>query len=225
MKYDKWFSITENILIHLNKSDLIGRCKITRGVMQVENYSKVCSEISKIEQDGFIKKKDNFAVSFGSGHAYVYLWKHIDGSVFYVGSGTGNRCEYISRGYKFARELDKADCVIYIVANGLERNEAYTIERFVSGIMSLIDPISLVNSDNIIRESDAEEFLQESHEKLKEFDGKTIRELEDNMVQILIDRDFTYDDAILTREFFDENGRKFFSSRYNTNGRCEQTLE
>ena len=223
--YHRDWSITQNILLSLNNSDFIERCKITLGIMQMENYDDICTAIDRVEKTGFVKKKERFAVSFGNGNAYVYLWKHMNGNVFYVGSGTGNRCEFIGRGYNFARELDDADSVIYIVADGLNRDEAYKIERYVSGTISLLNPLFLKNKDNIIKNCDVNKFIEESKESLSCFDGGDIRSLENAVVNILIDNDFTYMDAITTQEFFDENGRKFFSSRYCTNGRYNQTFD
>lgn len=62
---------------------------------------------------------------------YVYLWKHIDGSPFYVGSGKGDRWlnfKEHSRTNAFIKEIKKRDAIVYKLIDELDEQDARDAE-------------------------------------------------------------------------------------------------
>lgn len=76
-----------------------------------------------------MKEYDSF-ISY-NGEYYVYLWKHIDGAPFYVGSGKNNRwlnTNPNTRSKEFLKELKRRDAIVYKVATGLTEKESRDFE-------------------------------------------------------------------------------------------------
>lgn len=86
---------------------------------------------SRLKWNRCIKCEERKAYMAGTGDWYVYMWKHIDGTPFYVGSGKGYRWldhTQRSRSKEFIIETDKNDAIVYKVAMGLDMQEARDIE-------------------------------------------------------------------------------------------------
>lgn len=78
--------------------------------------------VNKHEYDGFAS--DN-------GEHYVYMWKHLDGTPFYIGSGKDGR--WLNRGEstrnkEFTQHAGALDAIVYKVATGLSEHEARDFE-------------------------------------------------------------------------------------------------
>lgn len=89
-------------------------------------------DVMALSHNGFLKAIDDYAVCAGDGEAYVYLWKHLAGDVFYVGSGVKNRWKSKYRGNDFLKEIDAGDALVYKVVDGLLRQDAYFWEQYLS---------------------------------------------------------------------------------------------
>lgn len=67
----------------------------------------------------------------GKGEYYVYLWMHMDGTPFYVGSGKNGRwiaAKGKTRDDRFIAETERMDAVVYQIVTGLGEQEARDIE-------------------------------------------------------------------------------------------------
>lgn len=86
---------------------------------------------SNLLWDRFLASKEYDGYVCGQGDYYVYMWKHIDGTPFYIGSGHGYRWKSHNnnaRTREFIREVDKNDAILYKIGVGLEEKEAREIE-------------------------------------------------------------------------------------------------
>lgn len=102
-----------------------------------------------IKWDGFIKKSEDYCCQAGNDNYYVYVWMHLGGEPFYVGSGKGNRWLNRKRRIEFLRHLDQGDAVVYKVLSGVDKQMSLMYERYISFCFSWIRD-SLVNRDNNI---------------------------------------------------------------------------
>ena len=167
-------------------------------------------EVERLARDGYLRVERDFTAHFGSGEHYVYLWRHDNGAVFYVGSGKNDRYSSINGNERFLEELDQGDAVIYIVADGMEEEFARDVERLISGTLSC-SGICLTNSDNIVSPQIMDDFR---------YWAKSLREIysEDEMIRVeraaewCIVRDPTKKDWGRIREgFLDDWGARWFS--------------
>lgn len=187
------------------------QCGALMGLNGWRNYISEEADAAKIRNNGFVKEKDCFAVDCGADEYYVYLWKHICGYVFYVGSGKNNRYKSKHRNAGFARELDDGDSVVYIVARGLNEENARKIERYISGTMS-VNGCMLTNNDNIVVPQKKEDFIGEAQKLLDGISTDLIIKINNSIQMILIDRNFSYDDAMAVKNFIGWFGDHYFSS-------------
>lgn len=165
-----------------------------------------------IKWDGYLLKKDCFAVHRNSGNHYVYLWKHMNGDVFYVGSGTGKRCINKNRCMDFLKHLDKGDAVVYIVLDGVDKETSLFYEKYLSGCLSAIGQ-PLTNKDNNVNRmgnTSFDEWLHDNEERLNDSLTKSVEKT--ILSGIMCDKDFTYVDVLAREKFLKENGDKYFSS-------------
>lgn len=106
--------------------------------------------VQSLYWDGYIEKKSADAVKpdTANGEYYVYIWKHSQGELFYVGSGHDDRwIDKNSRNDDFYKHLDKADAVVYKVLTGVDRRTALDYETYISVLLTEAG-IDLANRDN-----------------------------------------------------------------------------
>lgn len=176
----------------------------------------VMGKLSGLSIDGYLRVDRSHTVHFNDGEAYVYLWKHKNGTVFYVGSGKNDRYRSKNRNESFLEEINKADAVIYIIADGMNTKDAREIERLVSGVFTC-NGQNLCNKDNKVDPNDKEEFLFWI-DGLRAKYGERMREIEDAVEHCVVFDMRDIDDYFLQYEFFDEYGRNWF-----TRGRKEDS--
>lgn len=189
-----------------NSLDFRTRLSLTQQVESIRHTFRM------IKYDGYLKLKDCFGIRQNKGEYYVYLWKHMRGDIFYVGSGKGNRCIQKNRGIEFFKHLDKGDVIVYIVLDGTDKETARFYERYLSGCLSDIGQ-PLTNKDNVISRMGKDVFegwLRDNSIRLCNTLTKDIENVVLN--KILCDKDFTYDDILSKEEFLEENGDHYFSS-------------
>ena len=205
-KYTSMSDFVRNLISH-NFGERVSMCSAWT---TLHDYSEINDALDYMENRGFIKKKTDFSVSFDSGEAYVYLWKHMRGHIFYVGSGINGRSNQKNRTNDFLRELDRADAVLYIVADGLDRETAFKIERYISGWISMYGDY-LTNKDNRVDLSDKESFCEEMNELSKEIGKEKLDAIESAVLGTSLDDKFSYCDALIPQAFIEEYGLHFFS--------------
>lgn len=149
-----------------------------------------------IDHRGYLKKKDDYCLHFDDGKYYVYLWKHIRGNIFYVGKGHDDRWKHKERGEKFLQHLDKGDCVVYIIADGLKESDALKIEAIV-GLSLREAGFDLVNRDKY-----------KYHRMSDDTEECVCRAVAD----VIRDRDFRISDSFATSNFIKKYGTDYFSS-------------
>lgn len=167
---------------------------------------------NNIKYRGYLKMKDEFAISNDKGEHYVYLWKHMRGDIFYVGSGKGKRCEQKYRGSEFLKHLDKGDAIVYIVLENTDKETAMFYERYLSGCLSDIGQ-PLVNKDNnvnVMGKEKLEKWLADNDDTLKNDLTKRFEKV--LLDKVLIDKNFSYEDVLAKEKFLKENGDEYFSS-------------
>lgn len=177
-----------------------------------QQMESVIHTLKMIKYDGYLKLKDCFAIHQNKGEYYVYLWKHMRGDIFYVGSGKGNRCVHKNRGMEFFEHLDKGDAIVYIVLDGTTKETARFYERYLSGCLSDIGQ-PLTNKDNIVARMGKDVFEDWLKDNNIILCNALTKDIENVMLnKILPDKDFTYEDILSKEQFLEENGNKYFSS-------------
>lgn len=105
----------------------------------------------RIERSGYIETITKFSAKGDcceEDSSYVYMWRHMFGAPFYIGSGKGNRWLAVhSRSERFARELAKGDAVVYKLVEHIDAKTAAHYERMVSLWLTVFG-ITLANRDN-----------------------------------------------------------------------------
>lgn len=92
-----------------------------------------------------------------SGEYYVYLWKHKDGEVYYVGSGKGTRAtDTVARNTDFKKEYENGDSVVYYLVRDVSMSCARLVEHYVSYRLSL-GGVALTNKDYNVAYMDKEQ--------------------------------------------------------------------
>lgn len=164
---------------------------------------------SHIAENGFVKAKEKFCYNTVNGEGYyVYLWKHIRGDAFYVGSGINKRWVSLSgRNARFYTELDRGDVAVYKVVNGLTEQEARMYEKYLSVGLSRYSKLS--NSDY---PQNGEEWIDDNIEKMSE---DILTGISNTIWKINADYDFSYEDRITQEMFLKKYGNKYFSSKHS----------
>ena len=164
-----------------------------------------------IKYNGYVAEKTKFAIASGDDEYYVYLWKHIDGDVFYVGSGKGDRYRSKNRNDEFLRHIDKGDAVVYIVLYGVNSQTARFYERYLSGSFGMAD-YALSNGDNNIIRIGEDKFKRWLEDNKSILDNELTHKIENAIMNgILLDRDFRADHFYSIQFFREECGDTYFS--------------
>lgn len=151
--------------------------------------------------DGFWEKRTSFCAHFSLGDSYVYCWKHVDGDVFYVGSGRNLRMTTKSgRNDDFFKEIDKGDAIVYLIADGLDPNAALHYEHYISNSFTNAG-IKLANKDVSFTPGRDDYSLEMT------------RKIEDALLRILQDDKFDYSLHFKIKNFLQEYGDNYFSSK------------
>lgn len=175
-------------------------------------YATIKPYYRYIQIDGYVEEKANFAVNCNGGEYYVYLWKHMEGDIFYVGSGKNNRYRSKHRNDEFLKHIDKGDGVIYIVLDGVDKNTALFYERYISGSLGLAG-YDLTNGDNNISRMGEDKFnLWVMNNKSTIKNDLTRRVEEVVLGKILTDTNFNIRHIRAIERFKEECGDHYFSS-------------
>jgi hypothetical protein len=180
-----------------------------------EMYLSSCSHLIGLSIDGFIAEKD-FSTDKGRGEAYVYLWKHLDGDIFYVGSGVKGRNRSKNRCDGFLQEIDKGDSVVYTIVSGLTRQEAFLYEKYLTYTLRVAG-VDLINGDNKMNRGDVDGlkgFIRDHEDELSQ---EILSEIENILLRrVESDHDFSYNVYRMISNFRDKYGTDWFSKgRYN----------
>lgn len=116
-------------------------------VYRASDNVEIDHKINNIKYNGCLKKSDKFCCVAGDGDYYVYVWMHLGGELFYVGSGKGDRWLNRHRRIEFMRHLDQGDAVVYKVLSGVDKQTSLMYEKYISFCFSWIRD-SIVNRDN-----------------------------------------------------------------------------
>lgn len=103
--------------------------------LQMMRHVAVQPISSSVHLDGYAESEEfKFAVNGNGGEYYVYLWKHMFGDVFYVGSGKGDRWTEKNRSSnkEFLKHIDAGDAVVYKILVDVDKNTARKFEQYVS---------------------------------------------------------------------------------------------
>lgn len=127
-----------------------------------EQMDKMCRTMaistgaSHLVHNGYLYEDDSpasplrssFDGLFEEGDHYVYIWKHLNGDPFYVGSGKGYRSRSISanRPDRFYAELLAFDAILCYVAFNVSEKDARFIEHYCSFSLTM-GGINLTNGD------------------------------------------------------------------------------
>lgn len=173
-----------------------------------------CSGKSLIRLDGYVRAKSDAALVLGCGPGYVYIWSHMGGDPFYVGSGVNNRWTCLgSRPEKFYAELDCGDAVVYKVVSGVSVEDARKFERYISLTLGSAG-FDLANSDN----SPHKGAVGAAEKWICEFELNVGKAMCDDIYRVLngiiSDEMFSYGDIMASRRFLLENGASYFSKCY-----------
>lgn len=99
----------------------------------------------------------NFADTEYNGAYYVYLWKHKNGTTFYIGLGTGGRyADMTRRNYAFQKNFSQGDCEVYILVKNCYSEMAETFELgCIRECSCLCDTLA---NDKLVPLNDSEDF-------------------------------------------------------------------
>ena len=180
-------------------------------IKMVKSIASIRHKYNFIKYNGYIAEKTNFAIANGEDEYYVYLWKHIDGDVFYVGSGKGDRYRSKNRNDEFLRHIDKGDAVVYIVLCGVDFKTARFYERYLSGSLGMAEYV-LSNGDNNIIHIGEDKFKRWLDDNESKLNNELTRKIEDAIVNgILLDDDFRASHFYSIQFFRKECGDTYFS--------------
>lgn len=168
---------------------------------------------SFIKFNGYVALKYDFALHVGDDEYYVYLWKHMDGDIFYVGSGHGERYKTKhGRDSEFFKHIDAGDAVVYMVLCGVDLQTARFYERYLSGSLSLAD-FPLANRDNNVFYIGADRYKRWLEDNKSTLDNELTHKIEDVVLnKILFDDKFPSSHFYEIQTFRKECGDTYFSS-------------
>lgn len=132
------------------------REKVERDIKEQCDRAHISNEASHLYHRGYLKEDDSAlyvcrTTLFDEGEHYVYVWRHMNGDPFYVGSGKGGRGRSVSanRPDRFYGELMAFDAVLCYVATNISEKDARFIEHYCSFILSS-DGVKLTNCDGVV---------------------------------------------------------------------------
>ena len=181
-------------------------------------YSTFRPHYHLIKYDGYVAAKTEYAVDCDYGEHYVYLWKHLDGDIFYVGSGKGNRYKNKFRNDIFLRHIDQGDSVVYIVLAGVDITTARFYERYISGSLGVAG-YTLANGDNNVSRMGVDKFNLWLIDNKSMIENDLTRKVEDVILaKILTDKKFDLTHIRDIEGFKKECGDNYFSSQFGSRG-------
>lgn len=204
---DSYVDAYERVKREIEKMRFSDKLKLMRSTSLFRHHPNF------IKFNGYVTTKTDFAIGAGEDEYYVYLWKHMDGDIFYVGSGKGERYrDKNGRQAEFYRHIDKGDAVVYIVLCGVDVKTARFYERYLSGSLSIAE-FPLANRDNnvfYIGEGRQERWLRDNKSTLN---NELTHKIEDLILnKILLDSDFRSSHFYEIQTFRKECGDTYFSS-------------
>lgn len=213
----------EQMVSEFNKLTFPEKLKESAMIMERLHFAESGYYSSAVAYDGYVEKREEFAANGDGGDYYVYLWKHIDGEIFYVGSGKNDRWLDRFRKSPFLSEIDKGDAVVYKVIKNLNKSDSLFWESYISRALSAAG-VRLTNADNISRKAeDFEQFCGENETKLSTPFKKTVENVMVN--EIMTDCKFSRKTYLKTEAFIERYGEHYFSERFGNKGEHEPILE
>jgi hypothetical protein len=205
---DSFAEAYENAKSEIEKMSFSEKLKLIRSTALLHYHPNF------IKFNGYVTAKTDFAIGAGEDEYYVYLWKHMDGDIFYVGSGKGERYrDKNNRQAEFYKHIDKGDAVVYVVLCGVDLKTARFYERYLSGSLSLAE-FPLANRDNnvfYIGEGRHERWLKANKSTLA---NELTHKIEDLILnKVLFDNDFSSSHFYEIQTFKKECGDTYFSSK------------
>lgn len=197
-----------------NRQPYWERLRFSLAVNQSSHYTFFSP--ASIMWDGYVRAKDDFSVKESEGDCYVYVWRHMFGNPFYIGSGKGDRWTQKFRNNKFLQELDKGDAVVYKVIDGIDRQIAFLYERYLS-ICLCRGGCILSNSDNIANDTNVNTIDKWLSSNYIELESKRCRNVEKAFDSIVMDRAFTCVDVMKSMKFVVDYGESYFSKNFYKN--------
>lgn len=198
---DAW----EEAVKEFNSKSVTEKLKLSRAVRDMTTGKNL------IRLDGFVEAKSDMGLVLGDGNAYVYIWSHMGGDPFYVGSGVNDRWKDLhGRPDEFYAELDHGDAVLYKVVCGISVEDARQFERYISLALNSAGFV-LTNKDNSPFKCGSER----AAEWMCAFELKVGHSRRDEIYQVL-DRiirgeDFKYNEVVASKRFVRDNGSNYFS--------------
>lgn len=178
--------------------------------VQFIKYTKESFSIPEtIHLDGFVCAKEEFATTGNGGDHYVYLWKHMFGNPFYVGSGQGKRWTWKHREADFSRHLDKGDSAVYKVLSCVDRETARKFERYITFHLCSMGYV-LANKDNNLDKL-SDKSIGELIKGVGYRNDKLTEKVESAVCNILIDDRFDGKSVLGTQMFKEKYGDHYFS--------------
>ena len=192
------------------------RMSFSEKVSLVKQVMGIPRTWNSIKYDGYVDMKTEFAVTCDCGEHYVYLWKHLDGDVFYVGSGKGERYKSKNRNDEFFKHIDMGDSVVYIILAGVDIKTARFYERYISGSLGLAG-YDLANGDNNTNHIGEHKFNQWLKTNKSNLDTEVTHKIEEVILRkVLLDEKFSWSHYQSIRIFKKECGDTYFSSQFGS---------
>lgn len=159
---------------------------------RLAEHVKLLKNASNLRWHRCIDSFPHDGVKLGDGECYVYLWMHLNGAPFYIGSGKQNRWLSVGTGARnnlFEKATEKMDAVVYKVATGLDDQEARNIEFCLIHLLTYEGNFLAQRSHNYLIESEKTQI--KSHQRYKKLRNFRVVQAERALYNILsIKRDY-----------------------------------
>lgn len=196
----------ENLTREFNNMPFSKRVGFLKSVYQTEHW-----HCNSINWNGYCCCKSFFAINRNEGEHYVYLWKHLDGDIFYVGRGIGDRWVNKNRKEDFLRHIDKGDAVVYMILCGVDKQTAMFYEKYISGSLSE-GGYPLANRDNNIHKMGLEKFHEWCCNNSELLSSELTKQVEGVVLEKIIpDKNFTITELSAIQNFRKMYGDTYFS--------------